>query len=633
MNPNAPGFSCAPSSSDNPAAKSTRPPVSILIAAYGGAAALRKCLASLAAFAPRECFLYVLDDATSDSSIRKTCEETANLFPELRYLRSETNRGFVGLYNWGYEAVREPGSDVMLLNSDTEVTAGFLEEMQAVLNLHERHGVVSPRSNNGKTFSIPVSEAGFDAADSSEMWKQLRHLLPRYQLMPTAASFCILIKAEILDRFGLFDEAYAGVYAEDDFVCRINRYGYSAVAANWAYVFQYRSLLSDSGQIKLAESHRDLLLYRYPEYERKAVDYDRINRDPLERFAALYRPHRPRILYDLFHLTAVHTGTSDFGLNLLRELSRIVEGEFDLFVGMSQAERFFASELTGYRMYEDRPDSFQIFDLVFKPCQVLSWTDFRRMDRLAPRLSCTMLDIIGVRCDYLNSPERQMVLQRAAEMSDCVFTLSKFSRSDFASFYGEDIPFYVIPLGTNFGMTAGEFRPGEHVLVVGNSFTHKGVREAIHHLGAEWPVIVLGGEPDPGPANVRWLASGNLSRQHVRELFSNARVLVYPSYYEGFGLPVIDALALGKPVVVLDSAINRELAGKLGDSNFHRISSMKALHSLVAKLFETESAGPSKEPRRWTDVAADYVQVFRELLSRDFDLGKMRARWELLRNV
>lgn len=610
-----------------------RPPISILIPAHGAPAPLRNCLASLAQFAPPQCFIYVLDDGTPDDSVRETYEQMATLLPQLCYVRSDDHRGFVGACNWGCKSVREPQGDVLLLHSDTEVTAGFLEEMQAVLYLHERHGVVSPRSNNATVFSVPPEEADFDAADSSAVWKQVSHLLPRYQVMPTAASFCMLAKAQVLERFGLFDESYApGFCQEDDFVCRINRCGYSAVAANWAYVFHHQAPLSGSRQANSRESHRDTLLYRYPEYERKLVDYELVNTPPLERFAALYRPHRPRILYDLFHLPATHTGTSDFGLNLLRELSRIVEGEFDLLVGMNRQERFFAHELTGYRMYEDCPDSSQVFDLVFKPCQVLSWAEFRRMDRLAPRLSCTILDIIGVRCEYLNSPGRQVVLQRTAELSDCVFTLSDFSRSDFAAFYGADIPFRVIHLGTNFGMTAGEFRRGEYVLVVGNNFAHKGVRDAISHLGTEWPVVVLGGEPEAAPPNVRWMMSGNISRQHVRELFTNARVLVYPSYYEGFGLPVIDALALGKPVVVLDSAVNRELASTLADSNLHKISSMQALHATVTKLFETEAVKPGKEPRRWSDVAADYAQAFRGLLSRDIDLVKMRARWEMLRN-
>jgi glycosyltransferase involved in cell wall biosynthesis len=613
-----------------------RPAVSVVIPAQGDTGTLRRCLGSLAQFAPSHCFIYALDDATPDAGIREVCEEMASSLPQLRYVRSGVQRGFVGICNWAYESVREPQSDLLLLSSDAEVTAGFLDEMQAVLHAHERHAVVSARSNNAGLFSIPVAkaEAGLGAAECYLAWQQIKTSLPRYQVMPTAASFCMLIKSEILERFGLFDEAYApGFYAADDFVCRINRRGYSALAANWAYVFHCEQTVPGSPEAKLRELGLDTLLFRYPEYEREVADYERVHRNPLERFAALYRPHRPRILYDLFHLTPAHTGTSDFGLNLLRELSRIVQDEVELFVGMDSSQQFFANELTGYQMYEDSPKSSLVFDLVFKPCQVISWSEFRRMSRLSPRLSCTILDIIGVRCEYLNSPRRQIVLQRTAELSDCVFTLSDFSRSDFAAFYGTDMPFRVIHLGTNSGITAGEFRRGEYVLVVGNNFAHKGVRDAIEHLNADWPVVVLGGEPESVAANIRWLASGNISRQHMRELFSNARVLIYPSHYEGFGLPVIDALALGKPVMVLDSAVNRELAATLKDANLHRIDSMQALHATVAELFQVEPAPPGHKTRRWSQVAEEYRQAFRELMRRDFNTAKIRARWEALQTL
>lgn len=604
---------------------STRPRASILIPAYGAAPALRNCLLSLARFAPPECSICVLDDATPDESIRETCAEVVDSLPQLRYERSEVNRGFVGICNWGCKNFREPGSDVLLLNSDTEATAGFLEEMLAVLHLHEKHGVVSPRSNNATIFSVPYAP-----------WNQLRHMLPRYQIMPTAVGFCMLIRAEILDRFPLFDECYSpGYNEENDFICRINRYGYSALAANWAYVFHHESSSFGSRRAKLEEAHRQILLFRYPEYERKVADYERFHKDPVERFAALLTPHRPRILYDLFHLPPAYTGTSDFGLNLLRELFRIVAGEFELSVGVHPEVRFFAHELTGYRIYNDLPDSSEVFDLVFKPCQIFSWIEFVRMDRVAPRLAFCLQDIIGVRCDYFNSPRRQIVLQRTAELSDRIFTISEFSRSDFSAYYRADISMQVIHHGTNFGMTAGESRAGKYVLLMGNDYVHKGLREAIERLGTDLPLVVLGGKQEPMPANVRRFASGKLTRQRLRELYAGARVVVYPSHYEGFGLPVIDTLALGKPVVVLDSAVNSELASMLEDANFHRIESMNDLRSVVERLFraEPERQATGKEPRRWRDVAQEYAQAFREMLSRDFDVARMRARWELLRTL
>ncbi len=64
-----------------------RQPISILIPAYGAPAPLRNCLASLAQFAPPECLIYVLDDATPDDSVRETCEQMATLLPQLRYVR------------------------------------------------------------------------------------------------------------------------------------------------------------------------------------------------------------------------------------------------------------------------------------------------------------------------------------------------------------------------------------------------------------------------------------------------------------------------------------------------------------------------------------------------------------------
>jgi len=603
--------------------------VSILIPAYGAAPLLRNCLLSLAQFAPPGCSVCVLDDATPDESIREACAEIVHSLPQLRYERSEVNRGFVDICNWGCENFREPESDVLLLNSDTEVTAGFLEEMQGVLHLHEKHGVVSPRSDNATIFSIPHAP-----------WSQLRHMLPRYQIMPTAVGFCMLIRAEILDRFALFDECYSpGYNEENDFVCRINRCGYSALAANWAYVFHHESSSFGSRRAQLEETHRQILLFRYPEYERKVAAYERFHKDPVERFSPLLTPHRPRILYDLFHLPPAYTGTSDFGLNLLRELSRIVEDEFELSVGVHPEVRFFSHELAGYRIYNDLPDSSEVFDLVFKPCQIFSWIEFVRMDRLSPRLAVCLLDIIGVRCEYLSSPRRQIVLQRTVELSDHIFTISEFSRSDFAAYYRTDIPMQAIHLGTNFGMTAADFRAGEYVLLMGNEYAHKGLRDAIDHLGPNLPLVILGGKQggkqDSPRANVRRFVSGKLTRQRLRELYAGARVVVYPSHYEGFGLPVVDTLALGKPVVVLDSAVNRELASTLGDANLHRIGSMRDLRSIVETLFRAEPAQKAngKEPRRWRDVAQDYAQAFREILSRDFDLARIRARWELLRTL
>lgn len=607
------------------------PSLAILIPTYGAVEKLEVCLESLARYAPADCVIYVLDDATPDDSIRKTCLRFRNQLPGLSYRRSEVNQGFVRTCNWGWKLLRDSDADILLLNSDAEVTAGSLEEMQAVLHLHEKHGVVTPRSNNATVFSIPGWGKHLASKESFNLWERIHPMLPRYQIMPTAIGFCMLIKREVLDRFALFDEIYSpGYNEENDFVCRINRCGYSPVAANWAYVFHYESSSFGARRAGLEAKNRKVLLERYPEYERKVADYGRFHLDPIDRFSSLFVPHKPRILYDLFHLPSKHAGTSDFALNLLREFRWLMEDDCELYVGLEESQTFFANELTGYRLYRDAPSAQMMFDLVYKPCQIFTWSDFRRMNRLAPRVAYTLLDIIAVRCEYLSAPDRHILFRKAAELSDCVFAISEFSHSDFAAYYGVDVPMRIIHLGTNLGVTGKEFRTGEYILILGNAFAHKGVAAALEHLGGEWPVVLLGGEPPAIAPNVRWLPSGNLTRQHMRELLLNARVLVYPSHYEGFGLPVVDALALGKPVVVLDSAVNRELSEARRDKNLYRIASLEHLEQTLYAIFEREAISP-RAPRSWRTVGEEYVASFKELLACDIEPAKLRARWDFVR--
>lgn len=611
--------------------------VTILIPAYGAAAKLEVCLRSLSLYLPAAgCTTYVLDDATPDASVRQVCEAGKSSLPELHYLRSETNRGFVATCNWGRKELLPPGNDLLLLNSDTEVTAGFLEEMQAVLHLHEKHGVVSPRSNNATIFSVPSQGERLYPAESFAVWERINHLLPRYQLMPTAVGFCMLIRAQVLSAFDLFDEIYSpGYNEENDFVCRINRYGYSALAANRAYVFHHESSSFGARRTALETSHRRILLERYPEYERKVAEYGQFHIDPVDLFAGLYAPHRPRLLFDLFHLTARHSGTSEFALNLLREVHRLTEAEFDLYVGIDEAQAFFSQELRGYRIYQDRPNLTMTFDLLYKPCQVFTWIDFARMTRLAPRIAYTLQDIIGVRCEYLSGANRDILFLKTAELADLVFTISKFSQTDFNAFYDTELPMHVIYHGTNAGETEGEFQDGEYVLVMGNAFAHKGVSDALEHLDVDLPVTILGGTKfkSPPPKNVRVLESGSRSRQQMRDLLVRARVVVYPSHYEGFGLPVVDALALGKPVVVIDSEVNRELGNLFQDANLHRISSLERLSQTVETLFREAPVRPTKPVRRWRAAAKEYVDIWKQLLARDIDTAKLRRRWDTVRMI
>jgi glycosyltransferase involved in cell wall biosynthesis len=437
--------------------------------------------------------------------------------------------------------------------------------------------------------------------------------------MPTAVGFCMLIKAEILQRFGLFDEIYSpGYNEENDFVCRINRFGFSAVAANHAFVYHYESSSFGSERFTLERTHREILLDRYPEYQRTVAGYLEMEVDPVERFSILRAPHRKTILYDLIHLPAIHAGTSEFALNLLRDLHPLLENDYDVFIGLGEEGRFFLTELNGYRLFEDRPSSTMVFDLVFKPAQIFTWADFRRLH------------------NYLSCPEAKTIYTYAMGLSDQVFTISNFSHTDVNDFFHRDFPAKAIHLGTNYGLDSAEFMQGEYVLLMGNKYAHKAVKDALKHLLDVGPLAVLGSMEEPAnlPPHVRWLSSGGLTRRRVRELVARASTVVYPSHYEGFGLPIVDALALGKRVIAINTEVNRELAEALNNPNLSLIESLQSLAAATKASLEglskTEPA-PPPSVRTWKEVAADYAVAFHELLAKEQDTKKLRGRQEVIR--
>ncbi len=154
---------------------------------------------------------------------------------------------------------------------------------------------------------------------------------------------------------------------------------------------------------------------------------------------------------------------------------------------------------------------------------------------------------------------RALLYDRPAREADAVIVPSAFVRDRAVERLGLDpVRVHVVPHGIDHDL----FRPGPEnreplLLYPAYGWPHKNhgaLFEALQLLRADTPELTLvltgGGAPGLLPAGVRDL--GRVPDQELAALCRRASCLVFPSLYEGFGLPPVEAMACGCPVAASD---------------------------------------------------------------------------------
>jgi glycosyltransferase involved in cell wall biosynthesis len=165
---------------------------------------------------------------------------------------------------------------------------------------------------------------------------------------------------------------------------------------------------------------------------------------------------------------------------------------------------------------------------------------------------------------------RRHYYEGAARRADVVITISEFARTRMIELLG--IPGDRIRVA-HLGVDADAYTPqlgarDEFVLYPARGWKHKNharLIEAMRLVRAERPdmrLVLTGGGLDslgelPEWVDVRGLVSGD----ELRELYRSAAVLAFPSLYEGFGLPPLEAMASGCPVAATDAGSVPEVCG------------------------------------------------------------------------
>lgn len=329
------------------------------------------------------------------------------------------------------------------------------------------------------------------------------------------------------------------------------------------------------------------------------------------------------ILIDADVLGRNRTGEETYVLNLLRSLPA------------AAPDLDFAAVT---RHPELVPDGVEPVPLPARSQEVrMAWSLPRLLRRLRPRLlhtqhalplgfsgrSIVTLHDLHFERDpgVMSLPDRltfKTVVPRAARHADAVIAVSERTRRDAVELYGlppEKV--VVVPHGVDPAFGPGGDGAGGYLLFVGAVQPRKDPLAALAAAQAVGlPLVVVG--PAKDAALARRLAEegadvrGVVQQDELARLYRGATALVLPSRFEGFGLPVLEAMASGTPVVCSGDEALREVAGDAGVYG----DLVTGIRRAIAERERFARAGLERARLfTWQEAARRTVEVYRRALA------------------
>lgn len=227
--------------------------------------------------------LILINDKSPDEKIlpmlNKYKEE--NKDKNIIVLDNEENLGFVKTVNKG---MKYSENDVILLNSDTEVTQNWIEKIQKCAYSNEYIATVTPFTNNGTIFSIPNFGVDNELPQNMSL-EEFAKLVEdcseeRYPQVTTGNGYCMYIKRNALYEIGLFDDITfeKGFGEENDFCYRALDYGYTNVLCDNTFIYHkgtqsFKVENMTQARAELVKDHMKKLTKKYPIYVQKTDSF------------------------------------------------------------------------------------------------------------------------------------------------------------------------------------------------------------------------------------------------------------------------------------------------------------------------------------------------------------------------
>lgn len=338
------------------------------------------------------------------------------------------------------------------------------------------------------------------------------------------------------------------------------------------------------------------------------------------------------------------TGVATYITHLVKHLEALDDGnEYVIYYRLSRRKNrpfFYAPKKASTKVKLFQEPFFRGLGL-----DVFHGPDVRLPKIRGPKLVATVHDLFSLVSDeFADEKFRRKKIARyrdIAERADRIICVSDSTRRDFIRFFpdaepktcviyeGVDEQFYprseeeVERVKRKFGIAS------DYILYVGALSKRKNIIrmcEAFHKargkLGEELQ-LVLAGKLTYGREEIlayleehnsegKILLSGYAPAEDLPALYSGARLFLFTTLYEGFGLPILEALACGTPVVTSNlSAMN-----EVGARATHRVdprSSDEIAHKIVEAIQTPNQVAPAGSIPGWREMARRISELYREI--------------------
>ena len=315
------------------------------------------------------------------------------------------------------------------------------------------------------------------------------------------------------------------------------------------------------------------------------------------------------ILLDFRGISGSLNGTTYHLINLFKSINSLKIN--DIFFLFNENSFNFHEDLKNWNfnvIFEDMIEKYR-FNLAIRMNQPFESTNFLDLIISAKKIGFYFLDIISYECDY-NSADIDFLWSLCTNNSILMFN-SEFTKLCFENNFGKTNNYNTLVLSPSTNVldylpkdSIVEESANNDILIIGNKMKHKSLSTCVNYFSGlgKYQVDSIG------------LDDVEISDNEFLTKIKKAKVIIYPSFNEGFGLPIMQGLSMNKTVVIRDAPYNRNSSINIYKECFKFSSFVEIEKFIDSRLTKTKIDNYSLgDGHNWVGISSTLIKYLNDL--------------------